>query len=119
MQAALLLLAHALFRSGIIGHVSTIPPRNICPSHGQNQKTYMVGATARVALSYECPWIIAEMLRICQTKINVGTHRTVSLAGRSKPSHKFRYKSCPRPGRGKPSPLLVQEYGCSVRCIGV
>src|SRR5579885_3489723 len=31
MCAALLLLAHALFGSGIIGHVSVNPPRNVCP----------------------------------------------------------------------------------------
>src|SRR5437660_10659159 len=31
MCAALLLLAHALCGSGIIGHVSVNPPRNVCP----------------------------------------------------------------------------------------
>jgi len=31
VQAALLLLAHAFLCRGIIGHLSTIPPRNISP----------------------------------------------------------------------------------------
>src|SRR6266487_648350 len=68
MQAALLLLAHTFFSSCIIGHVSTNPPRIICPfTRADLQKMPTV---RRI----ECPWIIAETYLLCQT-FSVHDHR--------------------------------------------
>ena len=63
-----MLLAHALLCSGIIGHVSTIPPRIICPfTRADLQKMPTI---RRI----ECPWIIAETYLTCQTS-SVHDHR--------------------------------------------
>ena len=63
-----MLLAHALLRSGIIGHLSTIPPRIICPfTRADLQKMPTI---RRI----ECPWIIAETYLTCQTS-SVHDHR--------------------------------------------
>jgi hypothetical protein len=61
VQTALLLLAHAFPRSGIIGHLYINPPQSICPFIWADLQK--MPTVRRI----ECPWIIAEMQETCQT----------------------------------------------------